>query len=258
MKNDTIRSMKAHRSIRAFQPRSIEDSVLTEIIEAVQAAPTWVNLQHTSIVSVEDACRREEMGHLCGDQMQIAQAPVFLVFCADFYRTQLALSEHAEPMDDVTHDLDILIVGANEVGIAVGTAVAAAESVGLGTCVIGDVRLHPHEIVTMLDLPKYVFPMLGLCLGYAAENPGLKPRLPRDAVFFYETYKTDGLVGDLHAYDAAYADYLQKRPWNDRVGTWTELAADFYKPPYNHYPDVARVLREQGFDIFRTDDSSCD
>lgn len=38
-----------------------------------------------------------------------------------------------------------------------------------------------------------------------------------------------------------------ERPWNSRVGNWTDLAADFYQPPYNHYPEVPVMLRQQGF-----------
>lgn len=247
MKNDTLRSMTAHRSIRAFAERGVDSGTLHEIIHAVQCAPTWVNLQHVSIVAVEEPARREEMARLCGRQMQIAQAPVFLAFCSDFYRTQPALAEHGESLDSVMRDPDILLVSAYEVGIAIGTAVAAAESMGLGTCVIGDIRLHPHEVAQMLHLPEHVFPMLGLCVGYAAEDPGMKPRLPESAVFFRETYNTAGMENMLRKYDAVYARYLKERPWNNRVGTWTELAADFYKPPYNHYPQVPVALKEQGF-----------
>ena len=123
---------------------------------------------------------------------------------------------------------------------------AAAESFGLGTVPIGDIRLHAIETVQELNLPRYVVPMLGLCIGYPAESPGLKPRLPKKAVYFEERYQQD--LGELlKQYDEEYAEYLKKRPWNDRVGNWTQLAADFYRIPYNHYPEVPEMLRQQGF-----------
>ena len=68
-----------------------------------------------------------------------------------------------QEFDSVVSQIDNLIVGANEVGIALGTAVAAAESFGLGTVPIGDIRLHAMEAVKELNLPKYVFP----CSDYA-------------------------------------------------------------------------------------------
>lgn len=146
--------------------------------------------------------------------------------------------------------MDTVIVGAHETGIAVGTAVAAAESLGLGTVVIGDVRQNPLEVICELGLPPYVFPVLGLCIGYAAEDPGLKPRLPMRAVFFEEKYDTN-LEDELKHYDAVYAEYLKVRPFNNRVGTWTELVSDFYSTPY-HYKHTEEMLHQQKFLIAKT------
>lgn len=148
--------------------------------------------------------------------------------------------------DKVTGQIDSLIVGANEVGIALGTAVAAAESFGLGTVPIGDIRLHALEAMQELNLPKYVLPLLGLCVGYPAENPGIKPRLPKEAVCFEEQYQQE-LRPLLIRYDEIYARYLKERPWNNRTSNWTQLNTDFYSFPYNHYPEVSEMLRKQGF-----------
>lgn len=113
--------------------------------------------------------------------------------------------------------IDNLIVGANEVGIALGTAVVAAEFFGLGTAPIGDIQLHALEAVQELNLSGYVIPLLGLCIGYPAENPGIKPRFPKKAVYFEERYNQD-LKPFLAQYDETYAHYLKERPWNSRVG----------------------------------------
>ena len=244
--NEVINTLLSHRSIRTYQDKSIEAAQLEQILKAVQAAPNWVNLQHTSVIVVQDEQRRKKFAELCGGQRHIAQAPVFLVFCADFYRTWLACKERGQEFDSVVGQIDNLIVGANEVGIALGTAVTAAESFGLGTVPIGDIRLHAFEAIRELNLPKYVVPMLGLCVVYPAEEPGQKPRLPKEAVCFEETYHSD-LSGLLEQYDEQYAVYLRERPWNSRVGNWTGMAADFYRPPYCHYPEVPEMLKQQGF-----------
>nr|WP_305147341.1 NADPH-dependent oxidoreductase [Butyricicoccus faecihominis] len=238
--------MLAHRSVRAYTEKAVEDEVLDQIIGAVQIAPNWVNLQHVSVIVVKDQSRRKKFAALCGDQQHIAQAPVFLIFCADYYRTWLACRAKGQPFDEVVGQIDNVLVGAHEVGIALGTAVAAAESFGLGTVPIGDIRLHALDAVTELGLPKYVLPLLGLCVGYPAEWPGQKFRLPKEAVCFEERYN-QSLAPLLAQYDEAYAAYLMERPQNSRVGTWTQLAADFYRPPYDHYPEVPELLRRQGF-----------
>lgn len=244
--NEIMDTLLSHRSIRAYQDRPVESEVLDQILKAVQAAPNWVNLQHVSVIVVQDKARLAKFSELCGGQKHIAQAPVFLIFCADFYRTWLACRDHGQEFDSVVSQIDNLIVGANEVGIALGTAVAAAESFGLGTVPIGDIRLHALEAIRELNLPKYVLPMLGLCVGYPAENPGIKPRLPKEAVCFAEQYNRE-LSDLLKQYDEQYASYLKERPWNSRVGNWTGMAADFYKPPYEHYPEVPAMLKQQGF-----------
>lgn len=245
MINHLIDHMLAHRSVRSYTDRTVSEEDLNSIIRSVQAAPNWVNLQLVSMVAVKDAGRRQRFAELCGHQAHIAEAPVFLVFCADYYRVALACCEKGQTLDEVMQDIDTLLVGAHEVGIALEAAVVAAESLGLGTVPIGDVRKNAQEVVRELQLPKYAFPMLGLCIGYPANDPGLKPRFPKQAVFFEETYNTD-LKDELAEYDALYAQYLKERPWNNRVGNWTDLAADFYKHPY-HYQGVAGALREQGF-----------
>ena len=240
-----MHSLLSHRSIRSYQDKPVSDEDLTQIIQAVQAAPNWVNVQLVSVVAVKDYERRKYLSTLCGNQKHIAEAPVFLVFCADYYRTWLACRAKGQSLDSVLEDMDTVIVGAHEVGIAVGTAVAAAESLGLGTVVIGDVRQNPLEVISELGLPPYVFPVLCLCIGYAAEDPGLKPRLPMRAMFFEEQYDTN--LGDaLKCYDMLYAEYLKVRPFNNRVGTWTELIRDFYSTPY-HYAHTEKMLHHQKF-----------
>lgn len=244
--NEVMNTLLAHRSIRVYQDKEVSEEILDQIIKAVQAAPNWVNLQHVTVIAVKNPERKQRFSELCGNQKYVATAPVFLVFCADFYRTWLSCQSHGKEFDEVLRQMDHLIVGANEVGIALGTAVAAAESFGLGTVPIGDVRLHALEMIQELDLPKYVIPLLGLCIGYPAEDPGLKPRLPKEAIYFEDRYQKN--LGDLIAqYDELYAQYLKDRPWNDRVGNWTQLNIDFYRPPYNQYPEIPEMLKQQGF-----------
>ena len=73
--NAVMKSLLSHRSIRSYQDRP------------VQAAPTWVNVQLVSVIAIKDAERRSHLSVLCGNQKHIAEAPVFLVFGADYYRT---------------------------------------------------------------------------------------------------------------------------------------------------------------------------
>lgn len=245
--NKTIEQLMNHVSIRSYSDQPVPDEMIHTIIKSMQAAPNWCNLQHVSVVAVKDPVRRKRMSELCGGQPYVAEVPVFLVFCGDFYRTSLACQTDGEDFDFVTTQTDNLIVVSNKAGIAVGTAVVAAESMGLGTVPIGDVRLHARELVKELKLPKYVAPLIGLCVGYAKDDkPPVRPRLPLNAVYFEEEYNTD-LSGLLQKYDETYGEYLKKRPWFSKVDNFTQLAQGFYHQPYNHYPEVELMLVEQGY-----------
>ena len=92
------------------------------------------------MIVIREAERRKLFADLCGHQPHIAEAPVFLIFCADYYRIALACKAKGQTLDEVMQDIDTLLVGAHEVGIALEAAIVAAESLGLGTVPIGDVR----------------------------------------------------------------------------------------------------------------------
>lgn len=116
--NKVIDSMLAHRSIRSYTDRTVSDEDLNSIIRAVQAAPNWVNLQLVSIIAVKNTDHRRRLAELCGNQVHIAEAPVFLVFCTDYHRVALACHKKEQTLDEVMQDIDTLLVGAHEVGIA--------------------------------------------------------------------------------------------------------------------------------------------
>jgi FMN reductase [NAD(P)H] len=242
--NDIIKSLQSHRSVRSYQDKLVKEEELNEIIKSIQAAPNWINGQQMSIVAVKDPERKRKLAGLCGNQKHIEEAPVFLVFCADFYRTYLASQMENKPMEAI-HDIDTLIVGVTDVGIALGTAVAAAESFGLGTVAIGGIRRNTLKVIEELNLPPYVIPVSGLCLGYPADDPGIKPRLPKEAVYFEETYQQD-LTNLLEEYNGTFSNYLKERAQNNRAGTWTEMVANFYSKPH-YYEGIAEMLKTQKY-----------
>lgn len=244
--NPVLAQMGSHRSIRSYSDEPVTDEELSAIIAAVEGGPNWCNFQHVSIVAVDDPEKRQRAYELCGNQRQVLEAPVFLMFCADFYRTWLACDCDQTAFDQVTSVADNIIVGATEVGIALGSATVAAEALGLGTCCVGAAREKEPEMMDLLGLPRYVFPVCGFCIGHAAEIPDLKPRLPERAVFFRDRYDED-LKTTLAAYDEAYGHYLATRSSNRKDGRWTQEVASYYTIPYSRYEDIPAMLENQGF-----------
>lgn len=54
------------------------------------------------------------------------------------------------------------------------------------------------------------------------------------------------MSSELDTYDKVYSKYLLECSWNNRVGNWTDLAADFYLHPF-HYRSMAEALEQQRF-----------
>jgi len=241
--NAVIQSLLNHRSIRAYSDKPVEEDQLRTILHAAQAAPNWINGQQVSVIVVRDSARKAKLAELCNRQKHIEQAPVFLVFCIDFYRLRLAGEMERMAPGALEEDLDPLLVGATDVGIALGTAVAAAESLGLGTVPIGSIRRHALDVIRELGLPEGVFPVSGLCVGHPAEDPGLKPRLPFESFSHDETYNRDQKPL-MERYNAVYADYLKKRGEpSPAPNAWTRRIASYYHKPY--YEGIIAALDHQ-------------
>ncbi|MBY0012470.1 NADPH-dependent oxidoreductase [Paenibacillus typhae] len=240
--NEVLNTLNNHRSFRKYADKPVEPEKLRMIVEAAQAAPSWVNGQQVTIIAVQNKERREKLSVLSGNQKHVAEAPVFLVFCMDFYRTRLAAGLEGQPFE-AAGDTDALLVGAVDAGIALESAVAAAESMGLGIIPIGGIRRNTAEVIELLELPEYVFPVVGLCIGYPGEELPKKPRLPLEAVYHEERYNRE-LEGSIRQYNAEFREYLKSAGQTER--DWSAVIAHFYalNPQYG---DAGKTLPKQGF-----------
>ena len=64
-----------------------------------------------------------------------------------------------------------------------------AEEAGLGTCFLGTTVYMPQLIIDTLKLPKLVFPVATITLGWPDENPTLSDRLPLRAIIHQEQFE---------------------------------------------------------------------
>ena len=166
----------------------------------------------------------------------VSSCQVFLIFCADFYRASLAYQKNGkslEELDKYVKKPNSLILGSQDVGLAMGYATICAESLGLSVCPVGVVRVKSLEIIKELKLPKYVIPIGGLCLGYPDDDPGLKPRLPIDAVFFEEKYDTEKAKTGIDQFDETYHKYLKERGSDARDSNWSKSLIEYMKKEIN-------------------------
>ena len=162
--NDTLRLLHARKSTRAFEDRDIPDDVQQEILLAAAQAPTAGNQQLYTILRITDQALKERLAVTCDNQPFIAEAKMVLIFCADCRKWYDAfLAAGAQPRQPGAGDLLLAVSDAN---IAAQNAVMAAESLGVGSCYIGDIMENAELHREMLHLPRYVFPAAMLVFGY--------------------------------------------------------------------------------------------
>ena len=238
--NPVIECLLNHRSYRHYDPDfSLPETDLDTIIACAQQAPSWMNGQHYSIIRISDAALRAQIQSLQPNNPQISQCSTFLVFVGDVYRNKLA-SDAYDGSFAAAGTPDTLITLCTDTALAAQNAIIAAESLGYATCPIGGLRLIAPQLVTLLGLPEYTFPLFGLCIGKAAIEMRIKPRLPRQTVFFDNQYRTD-LAADLADYEhtmSAFGEARETLPYRQKF-------ARYYSQTYA--PANIPLLKQQGF-----------
>ena len=83
------------------------------------------------------------------------------------------------------------MLGINDALIAAQNVVIAAESLGIGSCYIGDIMENYEIHKKLLNLPDYTFPACMLTLGYYPDNykRNFRDRFDSDFVVFDEVYE---------------------------------------------------------------------
>lgn len=241
--NPIINSIQDHRSIRSFLDKPIEDPIIDEILKSAQSMPNSINGQQTSVIVIRDKEKLAKIAELAGGQPWIAAAPVFLLFVMDFYKTSLGAEKNG--LTQVIHEsAEGTLVGAFDGGLAMGGAIIAAESLGLGIVPIGGIRKNPHDIIELLELPEKTYPLAGLAVGYPADSSHKKPRLPLSTFRHDETYHAENLETAIDEYDHLMEGYL-KEIGREQEGNWSKYTSNIYQ--YVYYPNVYPTLKEQQF-----------
>jgi len=183
------------KSVRKYTGRRISRELKATILGAAMRAPTAGNLMLYSIIEVEDKAVKRRLSVTCDNQPFIAGAPWVLVFLADYQRMmdcfQLA-GAGAGHTRQRPAAADLFLACCDAL-IAAQTAVVAAEAYGLGSCYIGDIMENYEAHRDLLSLPRYVFPITMVCLGFptAQQRKRRQPtRFPRRIVVHRDVYRS--------------------------------------------------------------------
>lgn len=158
--------LKNRRSIRKFQSRQVTDQDLDAVLEAGLYAPSGMNTQKTVLVAVRDPEVRDQLSRMNAKVLGSSADP--------FYGAPCVVVVLADPARYTWLEDGSLVMG---------NLMNAAYAQGLGSCWI-------HRAQPMFDSPegKALLRQWGLSedlkgvgnciLGYPAEEPEAKPRLP--------------------------------------------------------------------------------
>lgn len=181
-----MESLIHRKTIRKYKPDEVDNSLLRKLLAEAERTPTMGNLQLYSVVVTRDAKMKELLAPAHFGQPMVTGAPVVLTFCADYRRTTLwGEQRKGHPGYD---NLLSFINAATDALLYCQSFCNLAEEAGLGTCFLGTTVYQPQSIIDTLQLPRLVFPVATITLGWPDENPAQSDRLPLGGILHEETY----------------------------------------------------------------------
>lgn len=215
--NDVISFLKKRKSVRVFEDKPIGSEEKAVILDAALQAPTAGNMTLYTIIDVTDKKLKETLAVTCDNQPFIAKAPLVLVFCADYYRWINVFRKYVDEVRSPSYG-DLFLANADAL-IAAQNAVVAAESLGIGSCYIGDITENFEKHRELFDLPDYVVPACMLCFGYPAKSQIERQKPPR--------FKAQDIVFQ-NTYNKAKADNMENM-LSERQGISEEKTGEYIR-----------------------------
>jgi len=228
--NPVIDMMLRRKSIRKYTEQIPADEIITTIVRAAQQAPFAGQLGSLLLSRTPEK--------------HPFHAPLLFTVCVDAYKFEIIMARRGWRM--VANDLSLLFFGIQDAILMAENLVLAADSLGLGSCFIGNTPYRADKIINQYRLPKRVFPLVELAVGYPAEDPPPRPRYPLEYFVFEGKYPefTDEQIADaMTAMDEGYlAQHYYRRGQylipleGDREETYT----------YDNYSWTEHISRKWG------------
>lgn len=193
-----MKNLETRRSIRKYSDKPVSDELLTRLVALAERTQTMGNLQLYSVVVTRDKKIKEQLAPAHFNQPMVTAAPVVLTVCADFRRTS-TWAENRCATPGYNNFLSFLNA-ATDALLFTQTLCCLADEEGLGYCWLGTTVYQPQSIIDTLHLPRLVFPIATLTLGWPDENPPLSDRLPVEAIIHKEIFRdyTPELIDDFY------------------------------------------------------------
>lgn len=248
LQDEMINLLQRHRSIRKFTEEPLSQEQIDRIVRSAQMASTSSHVQAYTILGIRDREKKKKLAEYAGDQAYVETCAHFLVFCADLYRLRKVVEKEGKDIRSNLDYTEMFIVATVDAALAAQNAAIAAEAMGLGVVFIGGIRNNPDKVSSLLELPEQVYPVFGMCLGYPAQDPEIKPRLPKEAVYFEDSYQPfEQVEAYIEAYDERVKQYYITRTKGKRTDTWSEMMTKTLSTPRRTF--MKEFLNKQGFPL---------
>jgi len=259
--HSVVEQMFRHRSRRAFSDQPLAAGQLERLVDAARHASTSSFIQAYATVCVCEAERKGEVARLCADQSQIRQAPVFVGICADLHKIAAACAQAG--VDLQSQSLELFLQATVDAALLGQNLALAAESEGLGICMIGAARNQPIELAKLLGLPRHAFVVFGMAIGHPTDDPIPRGRMPLAAVLHREIYDASSAATEamLIGADESMRQWARRsnterggymgRPIGEKKG-WADRMARMWGPDGGYVKAraaLAEELRQLGFDL---------
>jgi nitroreductase len=249
---EVLADMANRRVMRRYQEKPVDPALIEVLCGVAMSAPSKSDLQQVDIIVVSDPAQRARLEALLPDNPWLKAAPVFLVFCGNNRRHRLLFEWRDRPF--VNDHLDPFFNAAVDAGIVLATFCTAADRAGLGSCPISAIRNHAAEVSEILGLPRHVFPVAGLGVGWPAFEGVMSPRLGLDVTVHHDRYDETALRERVAAYDRRREQVQPYRTQRqvERFGQsdtygWSEDKARQYSVPER--VDFGAFVRKIGFKL---------
>ena len=251
---ETLKSILSRRSIRKFLNKPISKELLTLLLAASQSAPSKSNLQQYSILVIQDQNIKNEISNLIGNTKWALTAPIFFLYLADIRRNIKITNDRG--YEHKNNNVDTFMNGVIDAALSMQSTICASESIGLGVCPISMIRNIIEEVKVICKLPKGVFPIAGLALGWPDQKSNVSIRLSQDIVIHFDKYDEKDLIQKINKYDERV---FKKNPIPEnkqrhvnlygvaKKGTWSEnISRQLSVPERSNFK---KWLNKNGFNL---------
>ena len=192
--------LRSRRSVRRFRPDPIDPALIRGLLEAARWAPSPHNRQPWRFVVLQEADNRQRLAQAMGERLRaerladgadpqaveadvsrsyarITGAPLAVLLCMTL--------EQMDRYPDARRSRAERRMAVQGVAMAGQNLLLAAHAAGLGGCWICAPLFAPEVVRHALELPEDWDPQGLVVLGWPADSPSERERMPLEQVTLY-------------------------------------------------------------------------